>query len=141
MDATAMRKRLGAARVARLATADAEGRPHLVPITFAHHDENLYFVVDDKPKRSRNLKRLGNIAGNPRVSVLVDHYEDDWTRLWWVRVDGVAHVVDHDAEAQRAIDLLTRKYAQYGRTRPQGPVVAISIDKMTGWDAGENPAC
>jgi PPOX class probable F420-dependent enzyme len=133
MDATAMRKRLGEARVAHLATADAEGRPHVVPIAFAHHDENLYFVVDDKPKRSRNLKRLRNIAGNPRVSVLVDHYEDDWTRLWWVRVDGVAHVLVHDAEAQRAIDLLARKYAQYERTRPQGPVVEIRIEHMTGW--------
>ena len=128
-----MRLRLGDARVARLATVDAEGRPHVVPIAFAHHDENLYFVVDDKPKRSRDLKRLRNIAGNPRVSVLVDHYEDDWTRLWWVRVDGVARVVDHDAEAQRALDMLARKYAQYARTRPQGPVVAIRIEHMTGW--------
>ncbi len=128
-----MRLRLGDARVARLATADAEGRPHVVPIAFAHDDENLYFAVDDKPKRSRNLKRLRNIAGNPRVSVLVDHYEDDWTRLWWVRVDGVAHVLDHDADAQRAIDLLARKYEQYARTRPRGPVVAISIEHMTGW--------
>jgi len=128
-----MRLRLVDARVARLATADAEGRPHIVPIAFAHDDENLYFAVDDKPKRSRNLKRLRNIAGNPRVSVLVDHYEDDWTRLWWVRVDGVAHVLVHDAEAQRAIDLLVRKYAQYARKRPQGPVVAIRIEHMTGW--------
>ena len=128
-----MRLRLVDARVARLATADAEGRPHVVPIAFAHDDENLYFAVDDKPKRSRNLKRLRNIAGNPRVSVLVDHYEDDWTRLWWVRVDGAAHVLDHDAEAQRAIDLLVRKYAQYARKRPQGPVVAIRIEHMTGW--------
>ena len=128
-----MRLRLVDARVARLATADAEGRPHIVPIAFAHDDENLYFAVDDKPKRSRNLKRLRNIAGNPRVSVLVDHYEDDWTRLWWVRVDGVAHVLVHDAEAQRAIDLLVRKYAQYARKRPQGPVVVIRIEHMTGW--------
>ena len=128
-----MRLRLVDARVARLATADAKGRPHVVPIAFAHDDENLYFAVDDKPKRSRNLKRLRNIAGNPRVSVLVDHYEDDWTRLWWVRVDGAAHVLDHDAEAQRAIDLLVRKYAQYARKRPQGPVVAIRIEHMTGW--------
>ena len=128
-----MRKRLGEARVAHLATADAEGRSHVVPIAFAHRDENLYFVVDDKPKRSRNLKRLRNIAGNPRVSVLVDHYEDDWTRLWWVRVDGVAHILVHDTEAERAIDLLARKYAQYERTRPHGPVVEIRIEHITGW--------
>ena len=135
-----MRKRLGEARVAHLATADAEGRPHVVPIAFAHDDENLYFAVDDKPKRSRNLKRLRNIAGNPRVSVLVDHYEDDWTRLWWVRLDGVAHVLVHDAEAQHAIDLLARKYTQYRDARPPGPVVAITIQRMTGWAANENPA-
>jgi len=135
-----MRKRLGEARVAHLATADAEGRPHVVPIAFAHDDENLYFAVDDKPKRSRNLKRLRNIAGNPRVSVLVDHYEDDWTRLWWVRLDGVAHVLVHDAEAQRAIDLLARKYPQYRDARPPGPVVAITIQRMAGWAANENPA-
>jgi len=128
-----MRKRLREARVAHLATVDAEGKPHVVPIAFADHDENLYFVVDDKPKRTRDLKRLRNIAGNPHVSVLVDHYEDDWTRLWWVRVDGVAHVLAHDAEAQRAIDLLALKYAQYERTRPQGPVVEIRIERMTGW--------
>jgi len=128
-----MRRRLQEARVARLATVDAEGRPHLVPIAFAHDDENLYFAVDDKPKRRRDLKRLRNIAGNPRVSVLVDHYEDDWARLWWVRLDGVANVLDHDTEAQRAIDLLVRKYAQYARTRPQGPVVVIKIEHMTGW--------
>jgi PPOX class probable F420-dependent enzyme len=140
MDATAMRKRLGEARVAHLATADAEGRPHVVPIAFAYDDENLYFAVDDKPKRSRNLKRLRNIAGNPRVSVLVDHYEDDWTRLWWVRLDGVAHVLVHDAEAQRALDLLARKYPQYRDARPPGPVVAVTIQRMTGWAADENPA-
>ena len=128
-----MRRRLAGARVARLATVDAEGKPHVVPIAFADHDENLYFVVDDKPKRTRDLKRLRNIAGNPHVSVLVDHYEDDWTRLWWVRVDGVAHVLAHDAEAQRAIDLLALKYAQYERTRPRGPVVEIRIKRMTGW--------
>jgi PPOX class probable F420-dependent enzyme len=133
MDAAAMRRMLVEASVARLATTGPDGRPHIVPIVFAHDDENLYFVVDDKPKRSRDLKRVRNIAGNERVSVLVDHYEDDWARLWWVRVDGVAHVVDHDAEAQRAIDLLARKYAQYAGKRPQGPVVAIRIERMSGW--------
>jgi PPOX class probable F420-dependent enzyme len=133
MDAAAMRRRLVEASVARLATAGPDGRPHIVPIVFAHDDENLYFVVDDKPKRSRDLKRVRNIAGNERVSVLVDHYEDDWTRLWWVRVDGVAHVIDDDVDAQRALDLLAGKYAQYAEKRPQGPVVAIRIERMTGW--------
>jgi PPOX class probable F420-dependent enzyme len=133
MDAAAMRRRLAEARVARLATAGPDGRPHIVPIVFAHDDEHLYFAVDDKPKRSRDLKRVRNIAGNERVSVLVDHYEDDWARLWWIRVDGAAHVLDHDADTQRAVDLLARKYAQYADKRPQGPVVAIRIEHMTGW--------
>ena len=124
-----MRKRLGEARVAHLATADAEGRPHVVPITFAHHDENLYFVVDDKPKRSRDLKRLRNIAGNPRVSVLVDHYEDDWTRLWWVRVDGVAHVLIHDAEAG------LRKYIKGATFSPE----SFQLEKSNVVKAGAVP--
>ena len=136
-----MRRRLGDATVARLATVAADGRPHIVPIAFAHDDEHLYFAVDEKPKRTRDLKRLRNIAGHPGVSVLVDHYEDDWTRLWWVRVDGVARLIDHEAAAQHAIDLLVAKYPQYQRQRPQGPVVVIEIETMTGWAADDNPAC
>ena len=136
-----MLRRLNDARVARLATAGADGRPHIVPIAFAHDHVNLYFAVDDKPKRTRDLKRLRNIARNPRVSVLVDHYEDDWTRLWWIRVDGVAHVIAHEADAQHAVDLLVARYTQYERTRPLGPVVAISIERMTGWAAADNPGC
>jgi len=136
-----MRRRVAGARVGRLATVSADGSPHVVPIAFAHEDVNLFFAVDDKPKRTRDLQRLRNIARNPRVSVLVDHYEDDWTRLWWVRVDGVAHVLVHDTEAERAIDLLARKYAQYRTARPPGPVIEITILRMTGWAAAENPAC
>jgi PPOX class probable F420-dependent enzyme len=141
MDTTAMRRRLAEARVARLATIGTGGLPHVVPITFAHDDENLYFAVDEKPKRTRDLQRVRNIARNPRVSVLVDHYEDDWTGLWWVRVDGLAHVIAHVADAERAIGLLAAKYPQYGHARPRGPVVAISIETMTGWAAADNPAC
>ncbi len=136
-----MRRRLAEARVARLATCGTGGLPHVVPITFAHDDENLYFAVDEKPKRTRDLKRVRNIARNPRVSVLVDHYEDDWTSLWWVRVDGVAHVIAHEADAQRAIGLLAAKYPQYRDATPQGPVVAISIETMTGWAAADHPGC
>ena len=135
-----MRARLSEARVARLATADSAGRPHIVPITFAVEQERVYFTVDSKPKRTTDLKRLRNIAANPRVSVLVDHYADDWTELWWVRVDGPAHVVEGDAEAVRALDLLASKYAQYRKTPPPGPIVAISIERVTGWAANENPA-
>ena len=134
-----MRRRVAEARVGRLATVDGDGRPHVVPITFAQDDENLYFAVDQKPKRRRDLKRVRNITRNPRVSVLVDHYEDDWTLLWWVRVDGAAHVITHEADAQRALDLLVARYPQYERERPRGPVIAISIETMTGWAAADNP--
>jgi PPOX class probable F420-dependent enzyme len=132
MDATAMRRRIVDAAVARLATADAQGKPHVVPISFVIENNTLYFAVDAKPKRTTDLKRLRNIAANPAVAVLFDHYEDDWSRLWWVRVDGTARVLEA-GDASHPIDLLTRKYPQYSRARPAGPVVAISMDRMSGW--------
>ena len=135
MDKTEMRHRVATARVARLATAGADGLPHIVPISFALDGENLYFAIDAKPKRTTNLKRLRNIAANPNISILVDHYEDDWERLWWVRLDGTARVLTADGEIQRALDLLAQRYAQYRETRPPGPVVAVAIEGMTGWTA------
>ena len=135
MESTEARRRLDASRHARLATVSADGRPHLVPIVFAVENETIYFAVDSKPKKTTNLKRLQNIAANPAVSVLVDHYEDDWTRLWWVRVDGTARVVTDSTEAERATDLLAARYAQYGNARPGGPVVAIHIERLSGWAA------
>jgi PPOX class probable F420-dependent enzyme len=141
MDATAMRQRLAEARVARLATVGADGRPHLVPITLALDGDALYFAVDQKPKRTAALQRLRNIAANPAVSVLVDHYDEDWNRLWWVRADGTAKVLDDGAAATRAIDLLVRRYPQYRQARPSGPVVAITVSRITGWSAAENPSC
>ncbi len=130
-----MRRRIAEVPVARLATVGADGRPHVVPITFALQGDAIYFAVDAKPKRTRDLKRLRNIAANPAVSVLVDHYEDDWSRLWWVRVDGTARVVEDPGEADGAVDLLAGRYSQYHRARPEGPVVAISIIRITGWSA------
>ncbi|HEX2647684.1 MAG TPA: TIGR03668 family PPOX class F420-dependent oxidoreductase [Candidatus Dormibacteraeota bacterium] len=141
MDEAAMRERLAGATVAHLATADEHGRPHLVPICFALERNTLYFAVDAKPKRTTKLKRLKNVAANPRVSVLVDHYEDDWSRLWWVRVDGAAHELTDPAAARSAVDLLVKRYSQYRRARPGGPVVAITIESITGWTAADNPAC
>jgi PPOX class probable F420-dependent enzyme len=136
MELADMRKRVAEALVAHLATAGPDGRPHVVPITFAIVGGALYFAVDAKPKRTTNLKRLQNIAANPHVSILVDHYEDDWEKLWWVRVDGTARIVDDQAEAGRAIELLTDRYPQYRRARPKGPVVAISMDRLSGWSGG-----
>jgi len=135
MDATAMRRRIADAQVARLATVGAGGKPHVVPITFAVDGDTIYFAVDAKPKRTTDLKRLRNIAANPSVSVLVDHYEDDWTRLWWVRIEGTARLLPDGVQAGRATDLRAARYSQYQRARPEGPVVAISIDRMSGWSS------
>src|SRR5437879_13168780 len=120
MDATAMRRRIADAKVARLATVGAGGKAHVVPITFAVDGDTIYFAVDAKPKRSRDLKRLRNIAANPAVSVLVDHYEDDWTRLWWVRADGPARVVQDHADAARATDPLAVRSPQSRRPPRRG---------------------
>jgi PPOX class probable F420-dependent enzyme len=135
MDATVMRRRLDEARVARLATIGDGRRPHLVPITFVVANDTIYFAVDTKPKRTTHLQRLRNIAANPAVSVLADHYDEDWTRLWWVRVDGAARVLPPGEEADRAVDLLVERYPQYRLARPTGPVVAISIDLISGWSS------
>jgi PPOX class probable F420-dependent enzyme len=137
MDAEEMRRRFNGAMVARLATVGRDGRPHIVPITFAMDvdDDTIYFAIDFKPKKTADLQRLRNIEANPSASVLVDHYEDDWTRLWWVRADGTARIVIDGAVFEKGIALLTSRYAQYRSARPAGPVVSIAIDRMTGWSA------
>jgi PPOX class probable F420-dependent enzyme len=127
------KQRLAESKVARLATVSADGRPHIVPFVFALDGDSLYFAVDTKPKKTTNLQRLKNIAANPAVSVLADHYEDDWSKLWWVRADGTARVVTDDTETSHATDLLVNRYAQYRAARPEGPVVAIHIERLTGW--------
>ena len=135
MDRREMRTRFASAPVARLATVGADGRPHIVPVCFVLDEQTLYFAVDSKPKRTTNLQRLRNIAANPAVSILVDHYEDDWTRLWWVRVDGDARVVTDEVEARKAVKLLIARYSQYRANAPAGPVVAVAIGAVTGWSA------
>ena len=127
--------------MARLATIDPQGKPHLVPVTFALEGDTIYFAIDAKPKRTTDLQRLRNIAANPSVCLLADHYEEDWTSLWWVRVDGTARIVDDAARAGRGLDLLAARYPQYQRARPQGPVVAISIDRISGWASADHPGC
>ena len=130
------RARFAAARVARLATADAEGRPHVVPFVFAVVGDTVVSAVDATPKRSTALRRLANVAANPAVAVLADHYEDDWTALWWVRGDGRARVVDvASPEGRRALDLLADRYAQYRAEPPPGPVLAVDVSRWTGWSA------
>jgi PPOX class probable F420-dependent enzyme len=128
------RERFAAARVARLATADARGRPHLVPIAFVVAGDTIYSAVDAKPKRTRALRRLANVRENPAVSLLVDHWDDeDWERLWWVRADGEGRVLDPaDDEAARAVDLLRERYP---RQRDQGEVLAVDVTRWSGWTA------
>jgi PPOX class probable F420-dependent enzyme len=128
------RARFAEAEVARLATADAEGLPHIVPITFALLEANrIVTAIDDKPKTTTNLRRLRNIQDNPRVAVLVDHYDPDWRKLWWVRADGEAELLESGEQYQLAIDALTGKYPQYRRARLVGPAIVITVDTWTGW--------
>jgi PPOX class probable F420-dependent enzyme len=134
MDHAEALRRLGEARVGRLATADAEGRPHVVPFVFALDEETLYWAVDEKPKRSKDLKRLANIRENPRAEVVVDSYEEDWTKLWWVRASGRARILDPGGEHDRALSLLAEKYRQYAAATPPGPVVAIDLELITSWE-------
>jgi len=128
-----MRELVRGARSGRLATVDAQGRPHLVPFCFALAADTLYSAVDEKPKRSKRLKRLDNLRANANVSVLVDHYEEDWSHLWWVRLDGLAFVVDRPEERDCAIRLLQVKYEQYRQEPPTGPVFGVRIHDWRGW--------
>lgn len=140
LDAAEARQRLQNARVAHLATAAGTGAPHLVPITFALADDHLYFVIDHKPKASTNLRRLRNMTENPQVSVLVDHYSDDWDALWWVRADGRAEIWEDGPARDAAVELLAAKYPQYRETVPTGPVVTITVEQISGWSYSSSPS-
>jgi PPOX class probable F420-dependent enzyme len=137
MEAAEARSRLATARVGRLATVDADGRPHLVPIVFVLDGDTLYSAVDAKPKRTTALRRLANVAATGVVSVLADHYSDtDWAALWWVRADGTGRVLDPaDPEARHAVALLAAKYPQHRATPPAGPVLAVDVTRISGWSA------
>jgi PPOX class probable F420-dependent enzyme len=132
--------RLDAARVGHIATADAGGVPHVVPIVFARDGDVLYSAVDRKPKRSKDLKRLANIAANPNVELVADHYEEDWPALWWVRVGGPARILDAGPELDHAIATLAKKYQQYREEPPDGRAVAVRIARWSAWDASEQQA-
>jgi len=126
------RERFASARVARLATADAAGVPHLVPLVFALDGDTLYSAVDRKPKRTTDLKRLRNVAANPRVALLADHYVEDWDAIWWARADGSGRVLE---AAPGAVALLRERYAQYADAPPEGPVLAVDVHRWSGWHA------
>jgi PPOX class probable F420-dependent enzyme len=134
MDVDEARRRFSQARVAHLATADRAGQPHVVPIAFAVDGDTVVSAVDHKPKRTTALRRLDNIAQNPRVAVLVDHYSEDWDGLWWVRADGRARLIQAGTpESERALDRLAARYHQYQQRRPTGPVVLIDVERWSGW--------
>lgn len=129
-------ERLYATPVGHLATADANGRPHVIPVCFAYDGEHIYSVLDAKPKRGSltGLRRVRNILANPRVSLVIDHYDEDWTRLWYLLVQGRAELVEDGPEPPAAIARLREKYHQYREMPLDGnPVIRITPERVTGW--------
>ncbi len=135
MDDDEARERFASARIARLASVRPDGAPHVVPVVFVLDGDTIWLVIDEKPKRHRRLQRLTNIAGEPRVSLLVDAYEEDWTRLWWVRADGRARLVDDGPELERAVRLLRERYPQERERPPLGPAIAVTVERWASWAA------
>jgi PPOX class probable F420-dependent enzyme len=126
---------LADARVGRLATVTPAGGPHLVPCCFTLAVTTIYSAVDAKPKLTLALRRLENIRANPAASLLVDHYDENWSALWWVRVDGPGRIVEEEDERLHAVHLLATKYPQYRAEPPPGAVIALEIERWTFWAA------
>ena len=139
MDRDEALARIRSARVARMATVTPERRPHVVPFVFALVEQGTeavaYWVVDRKPKRTTDIQRLHNIEANPAVEFVVDGYEEEWERLWWVRCQGIARIVTDEVERRHALRELQDRYPQYRDDPPDGSVVAIDIDTVRGWEA------
>jgi PPOX class probable F420-dependent enzyme len=131
-----LRRRFASSAVARLATVRPDGAPHLVPVVFALVDGTVYSAVDAKPKRTRRLQRLDNVRADPRCTLLVDHYEDDWSRLWWVRADGTAAVVEDPAADHPGMHALVARHPQYRAERPAGPLLVVTVERWSGWSDG-----
>jgi PPOX class probable F420-dependent enzyme len=123
-------------RVARLATADARARPHVVPVTFAIRGDTIATAVDHKPKSTKALKRLRNITENPNVTLLVDRYDDDWSQLWWARADGEAEITEA-TDHPNLVDALAGKYPQYRDHPPADALIVIHVHRWSGWSASE----
>ncbi|MFC0530117.1 TIGR03668 family PPOX class F420-dependent oxidoreductase [Phytohabitans kaempferiae] len=131
----AARIRFAAARVATLATVDGAGAPHLVPVTFVLDGDTIWSAVDAKPKRHTALRRLDNIRANPRVSLLAQHWDEDWSALWWARADGLAMVTEASSAVEHAVALLRAKYTQYQTVDVHGPVIEVAVHAWHGWSA------
>lgn len=129
------RARFASVPAVRLATIGEAGRPHLVVITFAVEGDRIYSAVDAKPKSTRDLRRLRNIEDEPRVAVLADRYDDDWSRLWWVRADATARIIGSPDAMAGPIALLRKRYPQYREHPPEGPVIVMTVHRWTGWSA------
>lgn len=131
-------QKLREARVGRLATVRPDGTPHVIPFVFALVEDGdelrVYWAVDDKPKKRTDIQRLDNIRANPAVEFVVDGYDEDWRRLWWVRVRGDATIVHDDAERARARSALAARYPR-SNAGPRETVIAIHVAGITGWGA------
>lgn len=128
-------QRFAAAPAAVLSTMNGDGSPHLVPVVFAVHDRVVYTAVDAKRKSTRRLRRLANIEADPRVCLIVDHYADDWSQLWWVRADGVAEIHHSGEKMAAGYSLLRQKYPQYERVALDGPVISVAVHRWSSWEA------
>ena len=125
---------LEGARIARLATAGADGEPHVVPVCFGVAGDVVYSVIDEKPKRTRRLRRVRNVEETGRATLVVDHYEEEWERLGWVMLRAGATVLDGGAEHERAIALLRERYPQYREMTLEGaPVLRLAVERVSEW--------
>ncbi len=133
MDSAEMRRRVAEARSGVLSTVTADDRPHAVPCCFVLDGDIVYSAVDSKPKSTLALRRLDNLAAHPEACLLVDFYDDDWSELWWIRLDCTARVLTDGDKRDRALDLLAAKYPQYRSARPPGAVIALDVTTWRAW--------
>ena len=127
--------------MARLGTVAKDGPPHLVPICFLLQGDILWSAIDQKPKRGVRLRRLQNLEQDPHVSILIDSYEEDWSRLWWIRLEGTARIIDgQEKEGKLGLQLLSGKYPQYRQNPPPGPLIRAEIERWTVWEWGAGGA-
>ena len=139
-DLDAVRDRIDAARSAHLATASADAAPHLIPVVFALSGTAVYIAIDEKPKTTTRIRRLRNIEENPQAALLIDHYDDDWTKLWWIMLRGRAEILTPDAwdadEANAVISALRTRYPQYAaHALEERPLICLTIENVTRWSA------
>lgn len=135
MDEEELRRRFASSPIARLATVRPDGGPHIVPVVFALTGQTIYTAIDWKPKRTQRLQRLANVRAEPRCAVLVDHYEDHWSGLWWVRADGIGSVLDEPSPTHPGLAALVDRHPQYRGNPPAGPLLAVTVDRWSGWSS------